>query len=232
MGELIAIVFVLALFFFTGSSSMSLFGWLQQFSNESRRRKENEEKSRQQRTAERDVQLRRQQQRNLARSREQQAARKRLNEMGRNLQIAFQQLPSDPDAKRLRSWTQATQSLPLQFRRRQFARFRPLLLDQLSRWLEHSTIEDLAEDLRAIASGLGIAEFEAEYLLLNVEERQTTPPTNDAAEFDQQLREIHEHHLLRLETIRSIPDLSDDIRQELTEAEETRYRERLIGERR
>ena len=153
----------------------------------------------------------------------------RLNQLGRQLQIVFMQLPKAPDAQRLLSWSQRCKPLPSQFRRQQFSRFQNLLMEQIPRWLRGSVDrEQLEQDLRSIAENLGVATFEAEYMI-----RAMQPATGGAAgdsqAFSNRLTQIQNEYQRRLQTIERLSNLSPDVREELIEAENQRYRSMLFG---
>jgi hypothetical protein len=153
----------------------------------------------------------------------------RLNRLGRQLQVAFIQLPQSPDAQRLVSWSNQCKSLPLSFRRRQFSRFRRLVERQIPRWLASGVGRDqLATDLQLVAENLGVAKFEADYMIRAME-NQLIPAPDEFSRFEGRLHEIQQDHVRRLQMIRRLDGLDADVREELVEAENQRYRASLFG---
>ena len=152
---------------------------------------------------------------------------------GTKLQVSFMQLPTAPDAQRLMSWSSQCVDLPQEFRRRQFGRFQNMLMEQIPRWLtEGVDREQLESDLRKIASNLGVAKFEADYMVAAMAPPTQQPQATPEAEvFAGELAEVHSNHQRRVQTIEAMVDLAPDVREELLEAEEQRYRGVLFGRR-
>lgn len=149
---------------------------------------------------------------------------------GRNLQLAFMQIPSAPDAQRLLSWTKQCVDLPQKFRRRQFSRFQRLLMEQIPRWIGSGVDrEQLEADLRGIVSNLGVAKFEADYMVDAMNPQQAMASPTDAEAFAGQLAEVQTDHQRRIQTIEAMENLAPDVKEELLEAEHQRYRGMLFG---
>ena len=154
----------------------------------------------------------------------------RRQQLGRNLQIAFMQLQAAPDAQRLLSWSNQCKELPLSFRRRTFGRFQQLLGEQIQRWLRSGVDRDrLEEDLRAIVHNLGVAKFEADYMVAAMDPQRRDQPENESEAFAGQLTEIQSEHRRRIQTIDAMENLEADVKEELIEAEQQRYRSQLFG---
>lgn len=170
-----------------------------------------------------------------AQRRQQLARQKQLHQkrqrLGRQLQLAFMQLADAPDAQRLLSWTNQCTELPLDFRRRQLSRFQRLLMEQIPRWLAAGVErERLEQDLRLVVRNMGVAKFEADYMVSAMNPNQpTTPNPSDADVFAGQLAEIQADHQRRLQTIEAMVNLEPDVKEELLEAEQQRYRAMLFG---
>ena len=127
---------------------------------------------------------------------------------GRNLQLAFIQLPSAPDAQRLLSWTKQCVDLPQSFRRRQFGRLQELLKEQIPRWIASGVDRDqLESDLREIVANLGIAKFEADYMVDAMNPRELSSSPSDAEAFAGQLAEVQSDHQRRIQTIEAMENL-------------------------
>lgn len=154
--------------------------------------------------------------------------RREQNERGKWLQISLQQLAQAPDFQRALSWALKCQEINLPFRQRQFRRFRGELVAHLSRRLAAGeNRERLMTGLRGLVKALGIAPFEADYMLRQVQERQQSQ-SDPAGQFAAQLRRQQQEHDQRMSTLRSL-NVSDDIREQLLEAEERRFQQQLFG---
>jgi len=157
--------------------------------------------------------------------------RRQQNDLGRKLQLALLQIDDAPDFRRAASWASKAKSLPPAFRQRQFRRFRQQLVDHAAnRIAAGASFDELHESLSDLVRYLGVAEFEADYMLAEVHARRPRPRIG-AQEFEASIQELHGEHQRRLEVVRNLPDLDDEIREQLLEAEQQRFRSRLFGER-
>jgi hypothetical protein len=144
----------------------------------------------------------------------------------RDLQLAIQQLPQSPDFRRAASYANhaAQIGVPADFRQRQFRRLRALLVQHLIRRLQAgASLDNACGGLAELIRALGVAAFEAEYIVATVREQQTvsSPRTPD---FRERLESLHAEHARRLEAIRSTPQLDEEVREQLLEAEQERFR--------
>ena len=140
--------------------------------------------------------------------------------LGHQLQISFMQLASAPDAQRLLSWTNRSANLPINFRRRQFSRFQRLLMEQIPRWLAADVNrEQLEGDLRAIVQNMGVAKFEADYMVNAMNPNRAAPNPSSAEVFAGQLTDIQAEHQRRTQTIEAMTNLDSAVKEELMEAE-------------
>ena len=156
---------------------------------------------------------------------------KRRASLAQRLQIAFSQIGNDPDAKRLRSWAIQAKELPQEFRRRQYGRFKSHLIRRLHEWDASGTDRgELRQDLQDIAEAMGVAKFEADYLVDQLPPPPTPRALSGPEEFDQRLREIHREHQSRMSSLRSA-NLDPELLEELIETEQNRYRDQLLGNR-
>jgi hypothetical protein len=150
-----------------------------------------------------------------------------LNQKARVLQLALLKLSQAPDFRRAASWAAQVQDVPVAFRQRQFRRFRPRLVqDFADRLAEGGDPAVLLESLQSLLHGLGIAAFEAEYIRAEAE-GQMPANTQQPASFSAGLVHLQREHQRRLEALRSLPGLDNDTREQLIEAEKTRFREAL-----
>lgn len=165
----------------------------------------------------------------LQRRREQLVADQRRRLAARNMQVAILQIDQSPDFRRAASHAELARDVPLAFRQKQFRRLRPLLLRHLvSAQRAGQPVETAAAGLAELVTALGIAEYEAEYL---VQEATSLGATAVAAPttFAQQAQQWQNELRQRLETIQSLTDLDPDLREQLIEQEQQRFRERLIA---
>lgn len=143
------------------------------------------------------------------------------NALGRKLQHALQAMGKDPDFRRAATNCGECAALPADFRRRQFARFRPMMVDicrsRLSSGIQES---QLRTSLASLAMTLGVPAFEAEYVMTEALESSTTRGRG--------LQDVIQEHERRREGIRWSSGLDETTIQELLEAEELRFRDELF----
>ena len=171
-----------------------------------------------------------QQQRQLMQRRQQElAADQRRRLAARNMQVAILQIEQSPDFRRAASHAELARDVPLAFRQKQFRRMRPLLLKHLVTKLRAGhAVDAAAAGLVELVTALGIAEYEAEYL---VQEASASGATrvDTPASFAQQAQQWQSELRQRLEAIQSLSDLDPDLREQLIEQEQQRFRERLMA---
>lgn len=158
-----------------------------------------------------------------------QAADQRRRLLARNMQIAILQIDQSPDFRRAASHAELARDIPLAFRQKQFRRLRPLLLRHLVTNLRAGqAVDATAAGLAELVTALGIAEYEAEYL---VQEASTLAATRVSAplSFAQQAQQWQGELRQRLEVIQGLNDLDPDLREQLIEQEQQRFRERLVA---
>jgi hypothetical protein len=151
------------------------------------------------------------------------------NTQARNLQLALLRLDGAPDFRRAASFARAARLVPVAFRQRQFQRFRTKLVSHFAAGLVAGTDgEQLATSLADLLEALGVAAFEGDYLRgeaerrVAVTRRPAAPPT-----FGQRLAALQREHEERMAAIHDLPNLDDETREPLCEAEVMRYREVL-----
>ncbi len=163
----------------------------------------------------------------LLRQRQQVLADQRRRVAARNMQVAILQIGDSPDFRRAASHAELARDVPLEFRQRQFRRLRPLLLRHLVTKLRGGqTVELATAGLVDLVTALGIAEYEAEYLIREAttsnHSRAATPTT-----FTQQSQQWQSELRQRLEAIQGLTDVDPDLREQLIEQEQQRFRERM-----
>jgi len=152
--------------------------------------------------------------------------RRVANAQARAFQIALFQLAQTPDFRRAASAVAAATAVPAAFRRRQFARFRPLLIAHVRRCRAAGADADvLAESLRALVTALGVASFEADYIEQAATQRASPAPRPPAPA--DRMAAVRQDHEARVAAIRQGVGEEADLRDQLLETEEQRYRAAL-----
>ncbi|HUY90316.1 MAG TPA: hypothetical protein VMV10_16390 [Pirellulales bacterium] len=149
----------------------------------------------------------------------------------RDMQLAIQQLSQSPDFRRAASFAARANEagVPAAFRQRQFRRLRSLLIEHLARRIQAgAALESAASGLRELVGGLGVAAYEADYIATEAQGRQGTPTQSAEPNYRDRLRHLHGEHAQRLEAIRSTADLEEELREQLVEAEQERFRRELL----
>jgi hypothetical protein len=161
------------------------------------------------------------------------AADRRLrdqNQRARQLQIALLELQNARDFQRAASWAKQCLDIPLAFRQRQYRRFRPELLQHATRRLAGGQDrESLRQSLHQLVTALGVAGFEADYILAEAAESQPRQAEQPIEAFETRLRELQNDHRQRMDVLRNLQDVDSEIRDQLVEAEERRFQQRLFG---
>ena len=158
----------------------------------------------------------------------QRQAAQRVSQSYRELQRGLQQLRRAPDFRRAAAAAQRAAQVPLRYRQQQFRRFRPLLVAFLADKLQQgSNTRQTAAGLQELVTALGLASFEAEYIITDAQvrtaARRAAPPS-----FAEQARQWQQEHQDRLQTIRALPDLDPEVREQLLELEHERFRDQLL----
>jgi len=175
-------------------------------------------------------------QRRLAQSQATQQQQAQQCRLSREMQQAMLNLDQarDPDFRRATSAARAARSLPAEWRRRQYHRLRPLLVEHYQRCLQRqSDPELLLESLTELVEALGMEGYEADYIRQEAERirhrRHPQAASATAQEFQTRLTQIQQDHDRRMEVIRGLTSLAEDVRQQLQEAEERRFQSQLFG---
>lgn len=164
---------------------------------------------------------------------QQKAARQehaRRNQLYARLQMGLLQLNQAPDFQRAASLAQQAQDVPAAYRQYQFRRFRPILVQHFIRRLTAGEdSERLTTSLTALVQALGMAEFEAQYIESETQRRLPQTVAPQRLPYEEQLRRLQAAHDQRMATLRNVPGLEDDVREQMLEAEQTRFRESLLA---
>ena len=172
----------------------------------------------------------RRQQLAAAQRRQQTQAHQRLrqNALARRFQVALLQVGQSPDFRRAASCALQARIVPVAFRQRQFQRFRPRIVQHFAaRLAAGGDVEQLTTTLTTLVQALGLAAFEADYIRAEVEGAQRGQARPEPS-YAQRLDGLRRQHEERLAALRSLPGVDDDTREQLSEAEETRFREELL----
>ncbi len=152
----------------------------------------------------------------------------RLNELARVLQRALLNMDRDPDFRRAASFAVRAREVPAAFRRRQFRRFRPrIVLSFAERLRAGADAEVLTESLTELVKSLGVADYEAEYVRTEAERSLARETRTTETSYAQRLATVQRDHEQRTEALRELANLDADTREQLLEAEATRFREAL-----
>jgi hypothetical protein len=148
------------------------------------------------------------------------------------MQVAIQQLGHTPDFRRAASFAgrAAAVHVPLSFRQRQFRRLRPLLVTHLKNLLSKDISEETAAGgLRELVSAMGVAAYEADYIVSDAQRSNESP--REPADYGVRLRNLQADHTQRIQAIQATPALDEELREQLVETEHERFRTQLLNER-
>lgn len=147
----------------------------------------------------------------------------------RNMQLAILQIDQSIDFRRAASFAELAREVPLAFRQRQFRRMRPLLLRHLMTRLQSGqTVNSAAKGLEELMAALGIAKYEADYLIAEASDAGSLPAPVQIT-FTQQAQQWQTELRQRTDAIQSLTELDTDLREQLLEQEQHRFRERLLS---
>ena len=157
-----------------------------------------------------------------------QTQHRRLNGLARNMQLALLQLNQAPDFRRAANFAAHAKHVPIAFRQRQFHRFRGQLVQHLiTRLQAGGDPEVLLESLRELLSALGVSEFEADYILEEVERRRPPRREPPRPDFGEELQRSQREHQERMTAIRGL-NVESEIREQMVEAERARFERRMV----
>ena len=143
----------------------------------------------------------------------------------RAFQTALLQLTAAPDFRRAAALAARATLVPVAFKRRQFARFRPSLVDHYRRAAAAGAdAATLLQSLRDLVVALGVAAFEADYVRAEADRASARPAVPDTAD---RLAALKRDHDARVAAIRDGLGANADLQEQLLEAEEGRFRQAL-----
>jgi hypothetical protein len=157
-----------------------------------------------------------------------QTQHRRLNGLARNMQLALLQLNQAPDFRRAANFAAHAKHVPIAFRQRQFHRFRGQLVQHLiTRLQAGGDPQVLLESLRELLTALGVSEFEADYILEEVERRRPPRREPPRPDFGEELQRSQREHEERMTAIRGL-NVESAIREQMLEAERARFERRMV----
>lgn len=147
----------------------------------------------------------------------------------RNMQLAILQIDQSIDFRRAASFAELAREVPLAFRQQQFRRLRPLLLRHLMTRLQSGqAVKTASKGLGELVTALGIARYEADYLIAEAS-AAGTPPAPAPVTFTHLAQKWQTELRQRSDAIQTLTDLDTDLREQLLEQEQQRFRERLLS---
>lgn len=152
------------------------------------------------------------------------AAKLRLQ--NQEMQAALLELESARDFQRAAWFAGQAQDIPLLFRQRQFRRFRSNILQHLQSCLQAGVErEELRQSLVLLVTHLGFAPFEADYLWREAEAQvqPASPP------FATEMASLEREHAERRAVLSSLTGIDADLREQLVEAEQERFRQAMLS---
>lgn len=153
-----------------------------------------------------------------------------INSRYRTLQVALQQIPQAPDFRRAADIAAQCGVVPAPYRRRQFRRFRPLMVRVVSQRLAAGAdLETLNRSLTDLVTALAVSDFEAEYIFQEVQARQVDSEEQSSEGFGSRLRKLEREHKSRVAAIEALSAQDASVKQQLLEAENSRFQEEMLG---
>ncbi len=151
-----------------------------------------------------------------------------LNRLAGQVQLALLTLDQTPDFQRAASWARHAKDVPAAFRHRIFQRFRPQLVEHLARRLAAGQEEGrLLASLSELIQALGVAAFEAQYIVAEARSRASAATTTDES-FGGRLRELRRDHEQRMRALRGLTGVDADMKEQLIETEQMRFRQAVL----
>ncbi len=162
------------------------------------------------------------------RQQEQQARNAVLRHKNRLMQTALLQLEQAPDFYRAASFAAHAADIPLAFRQQQFHRFRPSILAHAVAKLRNGFDgETLRDSLDKLVTNLGMASFEADYIWQEAQ-RQCERRESPRATYAEAMTTMQQEHEQRMSVLRTLVGVDDELREQLVEAEEQRFRDQML----
>lgn len=156
-------------------------------------------------------------------------AHERLNRLFKQIQLALLTLDQVPDFRRAASWAQNARDVPLASRQRIFERFRPKMVEHVTRQIAtRGDNVQLLESLTSLVQALGVPAFEADYIHSEAQQRRSVP-TVAPPTFNQRLQNLRQAHESRMAALRALEGVDVDTKEQLMETEQSRFREAVLS---
>ena len=153
----------------------------------------------------------------------------KIEEAARLMQLALQQLGEAPDFRRAATFAKHAKIVPVAFRIRQFRRFRPQMVQYLATRLRQGmSAEELLPGLTELVTALGVADYEADYIRREAE-GQTRSTAQPQLGYAGRVRQLQTEHEQRLEALRNLPGIEAELREQLVESEQQRFRDQMLA---
>lgn len=157
------------------------------------------------------------------------AEEQRLRKLNQVMQQGLLQLDQAPDFRRAASFAKRAAAVPIAFRQRQFARFRPKLVQQFAaRLTAGDDAAALYPALAELVQALGVARFEADYIQAEAQRQLERPAPRPEVTFAAAMATLQQEHERRKEVLATLDAISPELREQLDEAEEARFREAMF----
>lgn len=151
-----------------------------------------------------------------------------LRHKNRLMQTALLQLEQAPDFYRAASFAGHAADIPLAFRQQQFHRFRPRVLAHAIAQIRNGVdIRPLRDSLDKLVTNLGMASFEADYIWQEAQ-RQCERRESPRATYAEAMTNMQREHEQRMSILRTLVGVDDELREQLVEAEEQRFRDQML----
>lgn len=154
----------------------------------------------------------------------------KLQQAARLMQLALLQLDQSPDFQRAATFAKQAKNVPAAFRIRQFRRFRQRMVDHLAARLRQGmSAEELLPGLTELVAALGVAEYEADYIRREAEGRQRPTAAQPQLGYAGRVRQLQVEHDQRLDSLRALTGIEAELKEQLIESEQQRFRERMLA---
>jgi hypothetical protein len=163
--------------------------------------------------------------------RRQLAEQQRRAHLKQRFKLTLDQLADAPDFSRAANWaSHAKPFLTAEECLRHFSAYRQTMIDRYRSSLERGYAQQALDDsLRRLLGVLRIPAFEADYIRVQAV-RGVRQPESQENQFQRQLQRMQQEHAQRIAAIRSLRHLDPDTREQLLEAEQTRFRTEPLGD--
>jgi hypothetical protein len=154
----------------------------------------------------------------------------KLQQAARLMQLALLQLDQSPDFQRAATFAKLAKDVPAAFRIRQFRRFRQRMVEHLgARLRQGMSAEELLPGLTELVAALGVADYEADYIRREAEGRHRPAAAQPQLGYAGRVRQLQTEHEQRIGSLRALTGIEDELKEQLIESEQQRFRERMLA---